>query len=577
MKKSLSLLLFISMFFTVYAQVKIGDNPAVISPGSVLELESTNKALTLPRVTSVQMEAIPSPINGMLVFNIDSNCIYLYKTNNVWASINPVAVELHTWPYGSYQPSSGTIAPGNANGIISLTGNGLIATGEYSHAEGLNSVASGIYSWSSGNADTSSGNASIAMGFQNKAFGDYSLAAGYKNIAAYQSSIALGQENLDSGWASMTMGFKNRIANLVSYSNILGYNNRINAGWSNTVLGESNTIKNGKANFVTGINNNSEGNYNNLLGNNNLTVTGNSNLLAGEKNVVNSGNSNIVLGFNNNAVGNFNHLSGKNNGIISGNSNLLTGESNFLNAGNANILIGLNNSAEANYSAAIGNENIVYSQSAIAMGQGNKDSGWASITGGFNNTIEKNIQYSTSFGVNNISTKNDSLKLTIPGAATFSAGSGNINSGYGSIALGGANRSGNLFSLAANHYTMSNGYGMSSFGHFNDTALAYPGQNYLPDEILFTIGNGVNADKRRNSFTMLRNGFTTINTSPNLGINIPRAELDIKGTGAIIVPVGNSAQRPPAPVEGMIRLCTDCGSNGTAVLQGYDGTAWVNL
>lgn len=510
----------------------------------------------------------------MIVFNIDSNCIYLYKANNNWVSIVSVPPQNTPWPYNTNQQPGVT---GNTQGIISLIGSGLVASGDYSHAEGLNSIATGMYSWSVGNADTATANGSIAMGTQNKSSGFNSLAVGYKNVATYQSSIALGQENYDSGWASMAMGYRNRISNLISYSNALGYNNQINGGWSNTALGESNIIKNGRANTAMGMANIADGNYNHLFGNNNETITGNSNLLAGEKNKVISGNYNMVLGFNNSTTGNYNHLSGNGNAIIAGNSNLLNGETNQVISGNSNALFGLNNIADANFSAAIGKLNVVYFQSAVAMGQGNKDSGWASVTGGINNILEKNVQYSASFGFNNTSTRNNDLLLTTPGAATFSAGSGNINSGYGSVALGGLNLSTNIYSLATNHNTISNGYAMSSFGHFNDTIATYPGQNYTAGEILFSIGNGISNSNRRNSFTMMRNGFTSINASGNIGPNIPRAELDIKGTGAIIVPVGTSAQRPLAPVEGMIRLCTDCGIAGSSILQGYDGTSWVNL
>ena len=112
--------IFLMLFFTVpfasvsMGQVKIGDNPGSISPGSVLELESTSKALTLPRMTTVQMEAIPSPIKGMIVFNIDSNCIYLFKANNVWTSIIPSLPEYNPWPYNSDPQSQGSCIIGNA-------------------------------------------------------------------------------------------------------------------------------------------------------------------------------------------------------------------------------------------------------------------------------------------------------------------------------------------------------------------------------------------------------------------------------------------------------------------------------
>ena len=528
-KQCFVLAAFLVSGFFAKSQVKMGDNPNVISPGSVLELESTNKALTLPRMTTVQMDSIPSPINGMIVFNTDSNCIYLYKSSNVWASITPPPIPPVFWPYQSNNLTVGD--NGNGQGIVSLTGVGLTASGNYSHAEGKNAVAYGNYSWSSGYADTTSGEGAVAMGSQNKALGTYSFASGFQNVAAYQSSVTLGQENKDSGWASLAMGLRNKVYSGVSYSSIIGYNNEIRAGFSNNILGEGNYINSGRANFISGIGNVADGSYNQLFGKNNKVIAGGSHILGGDNNIVKSGLSNVTFGYN--------------------------------------------NVADGNYLGAIGKDNSVYYQSAVALGQANKDSGYASITGGLTNTIEKNVLYSTSFGQSNLSTRNLSLISTISGAGTFSAGVGNINSGYASIALGASNQSTNLYSLAANFKNLSNSFSMSAFGHYNDTSSAIQGTSFDSREILFAIGNGTSNSSRRNSFTMLRNGFTTINSSSATGPNLPRAELDIKGTGAVIVPVGTSAQRPATPVEGMIRFCTDC--TGGPALQGFDGTNWVNL
>ena len=43
-------------------------------------------------------------------------------------------------------------------------------------------------------------------------------------------------------------------------------------------------------------------------------------------------------------------------------------------------------------------------------------------------------------------------------------------------------------------------------------------------------------------------------------------------TGAMIMPVGTTAQRPGSPVQGMIRFNSD-----TSKFEGYDGTDWINL
>ena len=59
------------------AQVKIGDNPQTIDPGSLLELESTDKALVITRVTDAQMNAINAQ-QGAVVYNTDGGCIYYF-------------------------------------------------------------------------------------------------------------------------------------------------------------------------------------------------------------------------------------------------------------------------------------------------------------------------------------------------------------------------------------------------------------------------------------------------------------------------------------------------------------------
>lgn len=59
-----------------YGQVKIGDNPTVINPNSLLELESSSKGLLLPRL-NLLATSNPAPmtafIAGMFVYNLAVN------------------------------------------------------------------------------------------------------------------------------------------------------------------------------------------------------------------------------------------------------------------------------------------------------------------------------------------------------------------------------------------------------------------------------------------------------------------------------------------------------------------------
>lgn len=82
-------LLFFVFFTTlVFSQVGIGTNSP--NPNSILDLTATNKALLLPRVATVS--AIPSPIDGMVVYDISSNCVKSFE-NGLWSScLSSVAV-----------------------------------------------------------------------------------------------------------------------------------------------------------------------------------------------------------------------------------------------------------------------------------------------------------------------------------------------------------------------------------------------------------------------------------------------------------------------------------------------------
>lgn len=72
-------------FYLGSAQVKIGENLQLIDASSILELESTSRALILTRVTNAEMSAI-APLNGALVYNTDAKCIYMFD-GSLWKSL----------------------------------------------------------------------------------------------------------------------------------------------------------------------------------------------------------------------------------------------------------------------------------------------------------------------------------------------------------------------------------------------------------------------------------------------------------------------------------------------------------
>ena len=85
-KKTFILLLIgLGIELNVVGQVKIGDDVSTIHPFSLLELESTTKALIISRLSNSQMLAM-TPLEGALVFNTDTKCLHMYNGLN-WQNL----------------------------------------------------------------------------------------------------------------------------------------------------------------------------------------------------------------------------------------------------------------------------------------------------------------------------------------------------------------------------------------------------------------------------------------------------------------------------------------------------------
>ena len=88
MKKQLQRALMLAVcslfIYTANAQVKVGDNPTTLGASSLLELESTNKALVITRVAN--KAAIATPVNGMVIYDTTKHC-YRGYANGAWTNI----------------------------------------------------------------------------------------------------------------------------------------------------------------------------------------------------------------------------------------------------------------------------------------------------------------------------------------------------------------------------------------------------------------------------------------------------------------------------------------------------------
>ena len=85
LSKSPSLITLVFMFFAfhLFAQnIGINGTGANPVPSAILEVDATNKGILTPRLTTVERDAIVSPVNSLLIFNTTTRCFESYNAAN---------------------------------------------------------------------------------------------------------------------------------------------------------------------------------------------------------------------------------------------------------------------------------------------------------------------------------------------------------------------------------------------------------------------------------------------------------------------------------------------------------------
>jgi hypothetical protein len=123
--------LFITISFycpQLFSQVKVGNNPTTINPNSVLEIESTNKGLLLPRLAlsaTTNVAPLTAFVQGMFVFNTatagDVTPGIYYCDGTKWVKVSPVT------PSGGPLPSTSWNLVGNTSTLAT----DFLGTGDY--------------------------------------------------------------------------------------------------------------------------------------------------------------------------------------------------------------------------------------------------------------------------------------------------------------------------------------------------------------------------------------------------------------------------------------------------------------
>jgi hypothetical protein len=122
--KYLTTTLFLLLHIGAYAQVKIGQNPELINPASLLEMEDTTRGILITRMTTAQRDAISSPPDGLQIYNITTRTMDVYRFDH-WESTtytNPNETMVFVYSLADLPAPSGSAITLDANTIYIFRG-----------------------------------------------------------------------------------------------------------------------------------------------------------------------------------------------------------------------------------------------------------------------------------------------------------------------------------------------------------------------------------------------------------------------------------------------------------------------
>lgn len=108
------------MTTAAFAQNNVGIGTTTPNPNAILEMESTDQGVLIPRMTTAQRNAIAAPTEGLLVYDTDADCFFFYEgSSSSWENLCNAGA---TGPQGPQGPAG---PPGtNGVGIVSTVDNG---------------------------------------------------------------------------------------------------------------------------------------------------------------------------------------------------------------------------------------------------------------------------------------------------------------------------------------------------------------------------------------------------------------------------------------------------------------------
>lgn len=259
----------------IKGQIAINTDGSTAHESSILELKSNNKGLLIPRMSTLEMQNIVNPIDGLIIYNSTVNKFFGYRSSQ-WQTISTESNGSGSTPWvvaptddstdhvfissptviqflmgRSTVPSANSI--GNSDPFLFFDKNkGSLRGGRLLDQDNWYQDSLGLYSLAYGDDVIASGESSIALGKSTKSEGEYSLSSGFESKALSTYSIALGFQSKSDGINAVSIGDENNA--IANNAIAIGSKNQA-LSLNNLAIGKENIINNTNGGFVIGNNN----------------------------------------------------------------------------------------------------------------------------------------------------------------------------------------------------------------------------------------------------------------------------------------------------------------------------------
>ncbi len=372
---------------------------------------------------------------------------------------------------GLYSTAIGNMAKATMPNSFAF-GNNAQATSANSYALGSGAIASGQYSFAFGSVGFN--DSGVPTTTSTTASGDYSMALGMGAVASNKGAMALGVQTIASSLASTALGYYSNATN--NYSVAIGYK----------------AVASGYASNAIGYSAESIGNYSTSIGYNTTTSAATS--YAFGYNAEASATYGLSLGTNTLAAGTYSTAMGYRS-QANGTRSISIGSFYSTSVSIPKIDIGTSDPSDefsflpARPVTALTNDTRSFSRDNIANGT-------YSVAVGNGNLAENG---GVVFGSNSDALQGGAVAL---GTAATANERHSIAAGYNTTANG-------VYSLALGNNISTTSYGEIALGQWN-TVYTGTTTSWNENDLLFSIGNGVNSTNRSSALTIFKNGKTIL-------------------------------------------------------------------